>query len=41
MIAGHTRFNLKIFQIDKSYYEFKDASAKEIIVIIQKITKRN
>ncbi|EMQ94990.1 hypothetical protein D778_00175 [Xanthomarina gelatinilytica] len=35
MIAGQTRFNLKIFQIDKSYYEFKEATAKEIIEIIQ------
>lgn len=35
MIAGQTKFNLKIFQIDKSYYEFKDASDKEIIEIIQ------
>jgi uncharacterized protein (TIGR04141 family) len=35
MIVGQTRFNLKIFQIDKSYYEFKDSSAKEIIEIIQ------
>ncbi|MCT4697617.1 DUF6119 family protein [Tenacibaculum haliotis] len=35
MIAGQTRFNLKIFQIDKSYYEFKDSSAKEIVEIIQ------
>jgi hypothetical protein len=35
MITGQTRFNLKVFQIDKSYYEFKDASTKEIIEIIQ------
>lgn len=35
MIAGQTKFNLKIFQIDRSYYEFKDASVSEIIDIIK------
>jgi len=35
MITGETKFNLKIFQLDKSYYEFKDKSASEIIEIIR------
>lgn len=35
MISGETKFNLKIFQIDKSYYQFKDKSDEEIIEIIK------
>lgn len=35
MISGGAKFNLKIFQIDKTYYEFKDKSPQEIIDIIK------
>ncbi len=35
MIAGETKFNLKIFLIDKSYYEFKNKSNSDIIEIIR------
>jgi len=35
MISGNTKFNLKIFQIDKSYYEFDNKSSSEIIDIIK------
>ena len=35
MISGETKFNLKIFQIDKSYYEFKNKSNSDIIEIIK------
>lgn len=35
MISGKTKFNLKIFQLDKSYYEFKGKSSSQIIEIIK------
>lgn len=35
MISSKTKFNLKIFQIDKSYHEFKGESAEKIIEIIK------
>lgn len=35
MISGGTKFNLKIFQIDKSFYELKDKSSAEIIELIK------
>ena len=35
MISKGTKFNLKVFQIDKSYYELKDKNYNEIIEIIK------
>jgi len=35
MISRGTKFNLKIFQIDKSYYELKDKSSVKIIELIK------
>ncbi|MCU0351541.1 MAG: hypothetical protein MUF43_12065 [Flavobacterium sp.] len=35
MITNGTKFNLKIFQIDRSYYEFREKSSSEIIKIIK------
>jgi uncharacterized protein (TIGR04141 family) len=35
MIPKETKFNLKIFQLDKSYYEFIDKSTEEIIEIVK------